>query len=218
MKKISIELNTKSVDEAIKYLKTLRYNFKRMMDEFLEFACLWIIERANRYVELSDIGSLVKLQIKNAWEYNISNGVATVKNTATMQKKRDNAPADVVPVAVFVEFGVGVVGQSLPHPQAAQEGYEYNIPSDYKSSDGSWYFWTNSNELDLPLSAVEDFRGFDDFRGVKKEQGKRIVVSTRGAQGVMYAYNAIVDANVDLQNPNGDFANEWRKIKERYIG
>lgn len=217
MKKINIELSTRYVDEAINYLKKVRQNFRRMMDEFLEFACLWIIDRANQYVELSDIGSLVKMQIRNSWEYNISNGVATVQNTATMQKRHRKAATDIVPVSVLVEFGVGVVGQSSPHPNSAQEGYEYNVPSDYKSSDGTWYFWTNSNELDLPLSAVEDIKGFDDFRGVNKEQGKRIVVGTKGAKGVMYAYNAIVDANVDLQNPNGDFAKEWAKIKERYM-
>lgn len=217
MKKINIELNQRSVQDAIDYLNLLRHNLKRMMDEFLEFACLWIIDRANQYIEMSDIGSLVKLQLRNGWDYEISNGVATVKNTATMIKKRQDAPADVVPVSVLVEFGVGVVGQSSPHPNAAQEGYDYNVPSDYKSSDGTWYFWTNSNELDLPLSAVEDMRGFDDFRGKNKEKGKRIVVGTKGSSGVMYAYNAIVDANVDLQNPHGDFATEWRKIKERYM-
>ena len=107
------------------------------------------------------------------------------------------------------------------------EGYKYNKPRTYtdnsgrlistKDENGMWYFWTNSNELDIPLSAVEDIRGFDDFRGRKKEKGKRIVVGTRGAKGVMYAYNAIVDAQIDLQNPNGDFATEWRRIKERYM-
>ena len=116
----------------------------------------------------------------------------------------------------MVEFGVGVVGEGNPHPNASQEGYKYNVESEHKSADGTWYFWTNSNELDLPLSAIQDFRGFDDFRGVKKEKGKRIVVGTRGSKGLMYAYNAIVDANIDLQNPNGDFATEWRKIKERH--
>ena len=78
-----------------------------------------------------------------------------------------------------------------------------------------WYFWTNSNELDIPLKAVEDIRGFLDYRG---ESGKRIVVGTRGSEGVMYAYQAIVDAKQELRNPNGDLARIWKEIKARYIG
>jgi hypothetical protein len=213
MKKLVVELNTKSIEQTINYLKHLRKNIKKMMDEFLEFACLWVIDRANNYVAMADLGDLVKLDIRNGWEYNIVNGVATIRNTTSK--------------AVFVEFGVGIVGQGQPHPNASVEGYEYNIQKTYtdkngivrstKDENGMWYFWTNHNELDLPLSAVEDIRGHDDFRGVKNEKGKRIVVGTRGAQGVMYAYNAIVDAKMDLQNPDGDFAREWAKLKERYL-
>ena len=213
MKKVVVELNTKSVDQAINYLKNLRKNIKKMMDEFLEFACEWVIKRANTYVELSDIGDLVKLEIKSGWEYTVANGIAKIENRTAQ--------------AVFVEFGVGIVGQGKPHPNAGIEGYEYNKPRTYtdnsgrlistKDENGMWYFWTNSNELDIPLSAVDDIRGFDDFRGRKKEKGKRIVVGTRGTKGVMYAYNAIVDAQIDLKDPNGDFATEWKRIKERYV-
>jgi hypothetical protein len=213
MKKIVVALNQKSIQQSINYLKNLRHNIKRMMDELLEFACEWIINRANWYIAMSDLGDLVKMDIRNSWSYVVSNGSAKIENNSDK--------------AVFVEFGVGVVGEGSPHPNAQTEGYEYNVQRTYidgkgfahstKDENGMWYFWTNSNELDLPLNALTDIRGFDDFRGRKREQGKRIVVGTQGAKGVWFAYNAIVDANVDLQNPNGDFAQEWRKIKERYM-
>lgn len=214
MKKINIQLNKASIEQAINHLKFLRKQIPKMMDEFLEFACRWLIKRANFYIESADLGNLVKLKLQQGWSYNISGGVAKLSNTAVVVKKRRYADEDdTVPLAVLVEFGVGIVGQGNAHPNATKAGYEYNIDTDHKKENGMWYFWTNSNELDIPLSAVEDFKGFDDHRGA---QGKRMVVGTRGAQGVMYAYNALVDAQIDLQNPNGEFANELRNLKVRY--
>ena len=40
---------------------------------------------------------------------------------------------------------------------------------------------------------------------------------TKGTEGVMYAYNAIVDAQNELNNPNGIFAQEYKKLLERYV-
>ena len=89
------------------------------------------------------------------------------------------------------------------------------MESPYKSADGTWYFWTNSNELDLPLSAMEDIRGYDDHRG---DKGKRIIFGTRGAKGVWYAYNALVDARMELAKAGGgEIGKMWEDIKARYI-
>ena len=202
MKSPTYSLNPASSKAALDQVLVYRKYFRKMMDELLEYVCEWIINRANDYIEMSGIGSLVKLDIRNAWSYAVINGNAVIENNADK--------------AVFVEFGVGIVGENNPHPQSAEQSYQYNVPSESKLYDGSWYFWTNSNELDLPLSAVFDRRGFDDFRGRKREKGKRMVVGTQGAKGTMYAYNAIVDAQVELQKKNGDFAIAWQKIKERY--
>ncbi len=205
-KTIVVRMNKKSVDEAVFKLKVLRKFYPKMQYEFMQFVCEWIIERANFYIEMADLGSLVKSDIQNSWDYDIFPDYSA-KITNNAQK------------AVFVEFGVGIVGQGQPHPNANKEGYEYNKIDENspktKIEDGTWYFWTNSNELDLPLSALTDIRGHDDYRG---ERGKRLVVGTQGAKGVMYAYNAIVDAKTDLANPNGVLATEWNKILERYIG
>jgi hypothetical protein len=57
---------------------------------------------------------------------------------------------------------------------------------------------------------------YEGERGVDGENGKRLIVMTKGAKGVMYAYNALVDARIDLQNPNGEFATEWKNLKVRY--
>lgn len=201
MKKITIELNTKSIKDARKYLLNLKKQIPKMQQEFLMAVAHWVTSRANTYINLSDIGSLVKDQIKGGWEYEQTpNGVKIINRTEK---------------AVFVEFGVGVVGQSKSHPNASAEGYEYNMESPYKTADGTWYFWTNSNELDLPLSAMEDIRGYDDHRG---DKGKRIIFGTRGAKGVWYAYNAIVDAQTELaKSGGGEIGKMWEDIKARYI-
>ena len=201
MKKITIQLNTKSINDARKYLLNLKKQIPKMQQEFLMAVAHWVTARANTYINLSDIGSLVKDQIKGGWEYEQTpNGVKIINRTEK---------------AVFVEFGVGVVGQSESHPNASAEGYEYNMESPYKTADGTWYFWTNSNELDLPLSAMEDIRGYDDHRG---EKGKRIIFGTRGAKGVWYAYNAIVDAKAELaKSGGGEIGKMWEDIKARYI-
>ena len=220
MKKIVISLNQKSVEQAVNYLKNLRRNIKRMMNEFLEFACEWLIERANLYIETSDIGDLVKMQLQNAWSYSITDGRAQISNSLNVTKNigyGDNRTSETIPLSALIEFGVGVVGQSAPHPNAKSEGYEYNKDSESKSYDGSWTFFTDSAELDLPTDALVAHNWYRGSRGKGGEGGQRLLVMTRGTKGVMYAFNALVDAQIDLQNPNGDFATEWAKIKERYM-
>lgn len=193
--KIEIALNTKSINDAIKTIKRQRkILLEKMLPDYINIAAIWITQRANEYIDRADLGSIVKMQIKGGWEYvKIPNGLKIVNRT---QK------------AVFVEFGVGIVGQEHPHPNASEEGYVYNDQTrGHKSSDGTWYFWTNSNELDLPLSAMTDIRGFDDHRG---ELGKRIIFGTQGAQGVWYLFNALEDFKIEEQE------RLWKEITKKY--
>ena len=198
--KLEIGLNKQSIKNAIKQLNAIKKLVPTMQQEFLIQVAHWVTEKANNYINLSDIGSLVKDQIKSGWEYEqTSNGVKIINRTEK---------------AVFVEFGVGIVGQTQSHPNASSEGYEYNMESPYKSADGSWSFWLNSNERDLPMSAFEDFGTYDDHR----KGGKRMVVTTRGAKGVWYAYNAIVDAQMELaKSGGGEIGKMWEDVKKRYI-
>jgi hypothetical protein len=198
--KIEIALNKQSIKKAKKQLLYVKKILPTMQKEFLEYVALWLIERANNYLNVSDIGENVKIDIRNGWEYDFTaNGVKITNRTEK---------------AVFVEFGVGVVGQSQEHPNATAEGYEYNVNSPYKSADGSWSFWLNSEERDLPMSAFSDFGTYDDHR----EGGKRMVVTTFGAKGVWYAYNAIVDAKMEIEKVGGgEIGKLWNDVKKRYI-
>ena len=208
--KLEIALNKQSIKNAIKQLNAIKKTVPKMQQEFLVEVAHWITDRANDYITKSDLGSLVKDQIRSSWSYEpTANGVKIVNNA---QKQVTNF--GTVPLAVLVEFGVGVVGQSQAHPNASAEGYEYNVDSGHKSADGSWQFWLNSDERDLPMNAFTDFGTYDDHR----KGGKRMVVTTRGAKGVWYAYNAIVDAQMELAKPNGgEIGKKWEDIKARYI-
>lgn len=208
--KIEIALNTQSIKNAIKQLNAIKKTFPTMQQEFLMQVAHWLTNRANKYITNSDLGNLVKDEIRGGWSYEpIANGVKIVNNA---QKQVTNF--GTVPLAVLVEFGVGVVGQSQAHPNATAEGYEYNVNSGHKSADGSWQFWLNSDERDLPMSAFTDFGTYDDHR----KGGKRMVVTTFGAKGVWYAYNAIVDAQMELAKVGGgEIGKMWEDIKARYI-
>ena len=181
-----------------------------MQQEFLIAVAHWLTERANTYISNSDLGNLVKDKIRSSWSYEpTANGVKITNNA-----QKEVANFGTVPLAVLVEFGVGVVGQSQAHPNASAEGYEYNVDNGHKSSDGSWSFWLDSEERDLPMNAFTDFGTYDDHR----EGGKRMVVTTRGAKGVWYAYNAIVDAQMELGKlGGGEIGKMWEDIKARYI-
>lgn len=208
--KIEVVLNKQSIKNAIKQLNAIKKLVPTMQQEFLMKVARWITDRANTYLMSSDLGSIVKDQIRGSWSYEpTENGVKIVNNA---QKQVTNF--GTVPLAVLVEFGVGVVGQSQAHPNASAEGYEYNVDSGHKSEDGSWQFWLNSDERDLPMNAFTDFGTYDDHR----KGGKRMVVTTRGAKGVWYAYNAIVDAQTELAKANGgEIGKMWEDIKARYI-
>lgn len=42
--------------------------------------------------------------------------------------------------STYLEYGTGVSGQSSPHPQANEAGWQYNSGSTI-SSTGDWYYW-----------------------------------------------------------------------------
>jgi hypothetical protein len=64
------------------------------------------------------------------------------------------------------------------------------------------------------MSAFSDFGTYDDHR----EGGKRMVVTTFGAKGVWYAYNAIVDAKMEIEKVGGgEIGKLWNDVKKRYI-
>ena len=187
-------INTVALKKVAERVNRLKSSIDKIREEYMREVALWITNRANTYIDSLPIGSEVKDDIKKGWKYHYN--AKSVKIINTSQK------------AVFVEFGVGVTGESSPHPNALSEGYKYNVPSYYKDAKGSgtWIFHSTLNSLDIP-----------QFNANFIHDGNEYVVITKGAQASLYLYNALVDAKTDLQNPNGYLADKKRKIIERYI-
>ena len=195
--------------------KNLKKNIPKMQQEFLEEVAKWIVKQADIYIDNADLGSLVKIELHKGWDFEKTTSGIKILNKANVEKTIDGKK-QIVPLAIIVEFGSGVVGQSKAHPNATAEGYEYNVDSGSKSADGSWTFYTDSNELDLPRSSLLAHNWYNGDRG--KGKGQRLLVMTRGAKGVWYAYNAIVDVQTELaKSGGGKIGKMWEDIKARYI-
>lgn len=193
--KLSVKLNQKSIQSAIETLKS--YNL--IYNDFLEDVCSWIINIANQNLNNSSIGESIKAEIRSKWHYEITKKGAKIWNDS------DNA--------VFVEFGVGKTGQNSPHPVSGDAVYKYNIPTIHKYAtekhpdENTWRYVTSN------LSSVDLQEG--NYEAYEMRDGKLKIITT-GSPAVMYAYNAIVAAQNDALNPNGEIAKLWENNVKRY--
>ena len=201
--KIEVNLNNVSIKNAIKVLKQQKKWLKSVMMKELMISCVQrIIQFANENLAFTDIGENVKKSIASSWSYK---ALDRSYNTIIIRNSAEKA--------VYVEFGVGIVGEKYPHDKAKEVGYNYNTDTGSKSNDGSWTFFTNENDLDLPVDALIAHNWYNDYRGVNGSGGRRLLVTTKGAPATMFLFNAI------LRFINEDVARkEWEKIKAKYWG
>jgi hypothetical protein len=205
-KKIVIELNRKSIQNAIYQLNSIKKRLPTMVKAFIIEVAKWIVKKADRYIDRADLGSKVKSALHKGWAFEQTQNGIKILNKTNVEREVDGK-TQTVPLAIIVEFGSGIVGKSEAHPNASAEGYEYNVPSRAKFLGGYWSFEQTMDNLDLPLANV-------DF----EESENGLVFLTQGAKGVWYAYNAIVDAQTELaKSGGGEIGKMWEDIKERYI-
>jgi hypothetical protein len=186
-KKIVVELNRKSIQNAIKQLKSVKNIVQtQIMPEYMQRTADWIINRANEILDRSDIGENVKSAIFNAWDTEWTSDHSLVIRNYSRK-------------AVYVEFGVGIIGQTSQHPNADATNYEYNVDSEAKFGQGYWQFSVrNDEELDIPQEAIT-------YR-----QGQTII--TQGTEGVWYLYNAVEDFKLREQE------RLWKELTRKYLG
>lgn len=213
-------LNAKSISTAIKKLQKVQKSFPKMVEQLLNRSRLWIMQRANENIDRSDIGSNIKNTIKSQWRLTeIVDGTCKLINEDSFGNGENKA--------VFVEFGIGVVGGSKPHPEAFANGYEYNVPSDFKGmheDTDEWSFFSNEEDLDIPQTAITksfSLKGSirSSYRTKKgevhtyKDTRDRYLVYTKGTQGVLFLYNALVDFK-----SQGQAKSIWQAICKEYLG
>lgn len=187
--KITIGLNKKSIQNAIKSLKQQRQILiDKAIPEYLNRAAERIKELANQNLDKADIGENVKEAIKDSWFIEkTSNSHIVLYNISRK--------------SAYVEFGVGIIGQTEKHPNADNTGYEYNVKTEYKFGQGFWQFTVEDRSwLDIPEDAII----YQDFN----KAGESII--TQGTQGAWYLFNAMQDFKMNEAKPL------WEKVKKKY--
>lgn len=168
MSTIKINFDKKSIQNAIKQVNAAK---KKLSSEvimvFLKKCAIWVRNRADEYLDQIDIGGNIIVEIKNSWSEPQEIAKNAVKLVNTTNK------------SVFVEFGVGMVGQFDPHPNANNTNppYQYNEKDHYK---GIWNFKIDDeNSVDLRVGYYD----IDDNNWV----------TTQGSPANLYLYNSLMD-------------------------
>lgn len=191
--KLNVELSPKSIEQTIKKLQFAKEQIQTTMQrEFLQEICKWIIDKANYYLSYCDIGQNVKDDISIGWQYTLTKNGAKIINSAQQ--------------AVFVEFGVGIIGREERHEMVrnGSTDYEYNIGSKINKETNQWIF-NVYNDQDIDIQ--EQYIIYRTNNTVK----------TKGSPAVMYCYNAVVDAKNELEKPNGIFTQKWKTLEQKYM-
>lgn len=166
-KVINIGFDTKSIRQAIKEIENIRRKFSNIIPQaYLSKCADYVISRANEYLSNYNIDGEITADIQTHWSKEMP-----TSNTIKVINDSDKA--------VFIEFGVGRVGSISSHPNASESGYQYNLPSNAKSVNGTWAF------------DVRDKNGIDLVKGYYKH--RRDAVVTSGSPANMYLYNATLD-------------------------
>lgn len=215
-----VTVDKDSINALIKRMKQIRNKYPKMVKEFLKRTRIWIMEEANDILYRSDIGYNIKATIISQWRLPPIEGY-------TCQLINEDSSGDGENKAVFVEFGVGSVGGSSPHPLAFENGYDYNVPSQYKGSGSKdpneWSFYANVEDLDIPKSAITNqFSVKGSIRSTYTTKSgdihqyadtrDRSLVYTKGTQGVLFLYNALTNFK-----SQGIAKQIWQEVCEEYI-
>jgi hypothetical protein len=187
--KINIEFSKKSIKEAIKILENQKKSLtEKMISEYMLRSAEWIKLRANEILNSSDIGVEIVQNITSSWHIDIISKTRIILYNMSWK-------------AAYVEFGVGIIGQTDKHPNADNAGYEYNVDSSKKFGQGHWQFTVDDQSLlDIPQDAVI----YQDY----SENGLSII--TQGTKGVWYLFNAVEDFKVREKK------RLWEEIKKKY--
>lgn len=177
---INLSYNTKSIAKAIKQIEEYRKRLKNLMPEFLTECAKKVQELANEKVKLVGLGVNVENEIISSWTINKESD-----KLISLTNKSEKS--------VYVEFGVGEVGATQPHPMSGEQGYQYNLSSPHKwsnpySGESQWYISFHSNEdIDLPETYYEPLTEHKYINRTRK------YIRTSGQPAAMFAFNAVQD-------------------------
>lgn len=116
---------TISIKKVIANLKKIQSSNERMIYWFFRYSLNWIKNRANTLLNQRTNG----YNSSKAREWTITYN----KDYAKLENNDLNSGA--------IEFGIGYVGENYnQHIASHQNGWDYNIPTQYKDQKGFWSF------------------------------------------------------------------------------
>lgn len=196
--RIHIELSKKSIKNAIKQIKAVQKKVQKDLPRvYLQKCVNEIILLANQNLMGTNIGNEVKSLIQSSWEISpiVANKI-TLSNTAEFESGKN--------IAVFVEFGVGRVGDSKPHKLSGEANYEYNVFSMRKDPYDRWTYTLEGGEDRMNIES-----GY--YEGGKKDKG--FYFKTAGSPSTMFLYKAWKTFET-----SGMYKELWEQAKREVIG
>ena len=188
---INISLDTRSVKQAIKEINKVQKKLSKQVPKVYLTKCIdYIVAKANEYLMQVNMDNSIIADIQTHWtiEHIGNNQIRLVNNSDK---------------AVFVEFGVGMIGQQNAHPNSYATNYEYNIPTRAKNSAGYWAF------------EVDKEKGVDlvaNYYRVRQKKSGTDVAITKGSPANLYLYNAIMDFQT-----TGAYKKLWQETLEQTL-
>lgn len=164
---------------------------------YLQKCVTKIIELANQNLMITDIGSEVKSLIQSSWQISpvVGNRIV-LSNNAKFERGKN--------LAVFVEFGVGIVGQGSKHILASQANYDYNVLTDAKDQFGNWVYTLEGGENRMNIES-------NYYESENTANGLRI--KTQGSPATMFLFKAWKTFET-----SGLYKMLWEQAKAEVIG
>lgn len=187
--KITFDFSTKSIQNAIDTFKAQKKVLTdSIVPKFLERCVEWIKKEANITLNRSDIGFTIVENITSSWHI-----LKPTKSSIVLYNSSWKS--------AYVEFGVGIIGQTEQHPNASTANYKYNVDSPHKFGQGMWQFAVDDpSMLDIPQEAI--------ITESYNDEGDLLII-TQGTKGVWYLYNALADFR-----SSGKAKEIWKQVCE----
>ena len=134
LKSISMDLSVKSINNAIREIQ----EFKRQLKE----TCWELIK-----VLAMEGAEIAKMQVASMEAVDTGELEQSIQGLFFPGERIGYVIADC-PYAIYVEYGTGIIGESDPHPEAAEAGWAYDVNQHgiegwvYKSDKDGQYHWT----------------------------------------------------------------------------
>lgn len=190
------KITQNSLKNATDKIKKIKLALKgEMIKEFYSRCAETLIEMICANIDIIDIGAELKAKLKASWKYEV-----TQTESGGIQVKIFTKDTR----ATFIEFGTGIVGKNDPHPLADKDNYAYDVDSEFKLDDRSWFFGVKKYEMrDIPENSIIETDVIVD----------ELLIKTQGAKATMFAYNAFMNF-VDNDMPK----TIWGEVVEKYLG